>query len=278
MSLSLLHQAVPTLAPKPLAWGKFSGSNTWYLVTEWIDVDTRDGGPGPGTGLTLAQKVAKLHTTAAPIPEGHNRPMFGFPITTYCGSTAQDNTYCGSWAKFYSEHRLRALSRIIEENHGTDTEFTEALDVLIEKVVPLLLGNGRLGGKRGITPVLIHGDLWEGNKAKGKFDDRDGIEPVTFDPSCCYAHSEFELGLMRMFGGFSAGFFNEYHHLVPKTEPKKEYDDRMALYELYVPFCISTSPFPTSLPTLTPLDFSNTTAPFIYSNLSWALPSFCPAT
>jgi len=106
------------------------------------------------------------------------------------------------------------------------------MDRLITVMVPRLLRNGRLGGKRGIKPVLIHGDLWEGNKGKGKFGNVDGIEPVTFDPSSCYAHSEFELGLMRMFGGFSAGFFNEYHHIVPKTEPKKEYGDRMTLYEL----------------------------------------------
>jgi fructosamine-3-kinase len=26
---------------------------------------------------------------------------------------------------------------------------------------------------------------------------------VTYDPSCSYAHSEFELCLIRMFGGFS---------------------------------------------------------------------------
>lgn len=91
---------------------------------------------------------------------------------------------------------------------------------------------GRLGGKKGIQPVLVHGDLWEGNKAKEKFDDSEGIESVTFDPACCYAHSKFELGIMRMFAGFSAAFFNEYHHLVPKAEPKSEYDDRMELYEL----------------------------------------------
>ena len=223
---------MPTLVPRPLVWGKFSSSDNYYLVTEWIDVENRDGGPRPGTGLTLAQKVAKLHSTPAPIPEGYSRPVFGFPITTYCGSTPQNNNYCGSWAKFYAENRLRSICRIIEENHGTDNELTELLDKLTKHVVPRLLGNGRLGGKNGVPPVLLHGDLWEGNKAKGKFDYRDGIEPVTFDPACFYGHSEFELGIMRMFGGFSAGFFNEYHHLVPKTEPKSEYDDRMTLYEL----------------------------------------------
>jgi protein-ribulosamine 3-kinase len=158
--------------------------------------------------------------------------MFGFPTRTFCGSTPQKNDWCVSWAHFFEENRLRAICRIIEQNHGTDAELTNLIDRLIKSVVPRLLGNGRLGGKKGIQPVLIHGDLWEGNKGKGKFDYQDGIEAVTFDPASCYAHSEFELGLMRMFGGFSAGFFNEYHHIVPKTEPKKEYADRMTLYEL----------------------------------------------
>jgi protein-ribulosamine 3-kinase len=203
-------------------------------VTEWIDEDTEDAGRGRGTDLSLAQKVAQLHNTPAPIPPGYTQPMFGFPITTYCGSTAQKNEWTSSWADFYGECRLRHICRLIEENHGTDEELNDLLDTLVRRVVPRLLGNEYLGGATGIAPVLIHGDLWEGNRSKGKLDYRDGIEPVTYDPSPSYAHSEFELCLMRMFGGFSAGFFNEYHQLVPKTDPKKEYDDRMDLYELYV--------------------------------------------
>ena len=58
-------------------------------------------------------------------------------------------------------------------------------------------------------------------------------EEVVFDPSACYAHSEFELGIMKMFGGFGGGFLSEYHKLVPKTEPVNEYEDRVQLYELY---------------------------------------------
>lgn len=128
------------------------------------------------------------------------------------------------------------MARIIEETHGTDDELTTLLETLVSVVVPRLLGNGHLGGKDYIRPVQVHGDLWEGNKAKGKCAGKEGVEHVTFDPSCFWAHSEFELGLMRMFGGssagFSAGFFNEYHLLMPKTAPKADYDDRMELCEL----------------------------------------------
>ena len=64
-------------------------------------------------------------------------------------------------------------------------------------------------------------------------DDQGVVEEVVYDPSACYAHSEYELGIMRMFGGFGAGFVREYHELVPKTEPVEEYEDRVRLYEVY---------------------------------------------
>jgi protein-ribulosamine 3-kinase len=228
---------VPTICPIALAHGPLSDSPEYFLLTEFIDVNDRVS--GIGSGLSLAQKLAKLHTTPAPIPDGYSQPMFGFPMTTFCGSTAQNNTYRSSWAKFYAENRLRAVSKVIEENHGTDDELTTWLEKIVVEVVPKLLRNGHLGGRRGVTPVLVHGDLWRGNKARGKIGGWSGIEDVVFDPSSCYAHSEYELGIMRMFGGFSAGFFHEYHRLVPKTEPKNEYEDRMELYQLYVKTLLS---------------------------------------
>lgn len=44
--------------------------------------------------------------------------------------------------------------------------------------------------------------------------------------------ARYELGIMKMFGGFGSRFWTEYHDLLPKTEPQQEYDDRIALYEL----------------------------------------------
>jgi len=36
-----------------------------------------------------------------------------------------------------------------------------------------------------------------------------------------------------MFGGFSTSFFDEYHSHRPKSEPVEEYEERVALYELF---------------------------------------------
>jgi fructosamine-3-kinase len=59
------------------------------------------------------------------------------------------------------------------------------------------------------------------------------VQDVIFDSSACYAHSEYELGIMKVFGGFEGAFLQEYHKRCPKTEPVDEYEDRVLLYGLY---------------------------------------------
>lgn len=100
--------------------------------------------------------------------------------------------------------------------------------------MPRLIGDAHLKGGKGVTPVVVHGDLWSGNASSGTIGGKDGdVEEVVYDPSACYAHSEYELGIMKMFGGFGGAFLKEYHGICPKTEPVEEYEDRVALYELY---------------------------------------------
>jgi protein-ribulosamine 3-kinase len=231
-SLQAIHSSVPTICPASISHGRLSDSPGYFLLTEFLDMNNSKG--GTGSGLSLAQKLAELHTTPIPIPNGHAQPMFGFPVTTFCGMTPQNNTYSSSWSEFFAENRLRAITKIIVETHGTDDGLRNWVEKTVADVVPRLLRDGHLGGQVGVTPALVHGDLWSGNKGRGTIGGRSGIEDVVFDPSSCYAHSEYELGIMRMFGGFSAEFFREYHRLVTKTEPESEYDDRVELYELYV--------------------------------------------
>lgn len=229
--MTAIHSAVPSLCPKSIAHGKLSDSTDYFLLTEFIDMEAASDG-SQIHGLSFAQKFAKLHGSHVLIPKGLSRPVFGFPVMTCVGCTPQNNAWSRSWPNFFAENRLRAVSSIVEKNHGSDSDLTFLLDRVVKEVVPRLLGNGHLGGKAGIQPALVHGDLWSGNKSRGKVGGKGGVEEVVFDAGSCFAHSEYELGIMRMFGGFSGGFFKEYHRLIPKTEPKKEYDDRLALYQL----------------------------------------------
>ncbi|KAL9125148.1 MAG: hypothetical protein Q9217_005605 [Psora testacea] len=232
-SLNAIH-TIPSLCPQSFAHGKMDNGGA-FLVTDFIDIvssrsSLRDE---QGSGLSLAQKLAKLHTTPASIPEGYDRPMFGFPISTCCGNTEQENDFTESWADFYARHRLLAILRKSEKTNGKDTQLRSLVEKTAKEVVPRLIGDDHLNNGKGVTPVVVHGDLWSGNKGRGRIGGKGAVEDVVFDPSAAYAHGEYELGIMRMFGGFGESFLTEYHSICPKTEPVEEYEDRVSLYELY---------------------------------------------
>ncbi|KAF2867819.1 Fructosamine/Ketosamine-3-kinase [Massariosphaeria phaeospora] len=233
-SLNALHNAVPSLCPKSFGHGHFASQpSTSFLVSDFLNLTSRSA---VKSGPSLASKLAKLHTTPAPIPvpEGFDKRVFGFPVTTCCGDTPQDNSYKSSWADFYAENRLRFILRRAEKSNGHDKELHNLVERTASKVVPRLLHDYHLNGGNGVTPVVVHGDLWSGNAGLGVVGVKEGEpEDIVYDPSACYAHNEFELGIMRMFGGFRGSFFNDYHQLCPKTEPVEEYEDRVKLYELY---------------------------------------------
>jgi protein-ribulosamine 3-kinase len=75
-----------------------------------------------------------------------------------------------------------------------------------------------------IMPALLHGDLWGGNVAE------DSSGPIIFDPASFYGHSEYELAIAGMFGGFSSSFYSAYHSKIPKAPG---FQKRLELYQLF---------------------------------------------
>lgn len=230
-SLNAIHAAVPFFSPASHAHGELSPSQ-FFLATDFIDMSPSSR-VQPGTGLSFAAKLAKLHTTPAPIPEGYSEPMFGFLHPTCCGATVQENDWEATWPVFFAKHRIGTM-RARAEKRGMRPEKSKVLEQLEKKVVPRLLG-----AVKDVQPVVVHGDLWSGNHSRAavKKDGRDGdedmvMEEMVFDPSCVYGHSEYELGIMHMFGGFGSSFWKEYESLVPKAEPVDEWADRIELYEM----------------------------------------------
>ncbi|KAI9697477.1 MAG: hypothetical protein M1820_007812 [Bogoriella megaspora] len=233
-SLNALHNAVPTLCPQSFGHGKLADNPTKsFLVTDFLDLSGRLTSSSSSSAPPLAQKLAKLHTAPAPIPEGYSQPMFGFPAVTCCGDTPQPNDYKESWADFYAKNRLMFVLKQSEKSNGSDKELRDLVTSTAEEVVPRLIGDSHLNNGKGAMPVVVHGDLWSGNASRGRIAGQGDAQDVVFDPSACYAHSEYELGIMKMFGGFGPSFLKEYHQHCPKTEPVGEYEDRVALYELY---------------------------------------------
>ncbi|KAJ5427777.1 hypothetical protein N7491_008219 [Penicillium cf. griseofulvum] len=204
-SLNAIAASVPGFCPQALARGPLDepGTNpkTHFLATEFLDLGGKISRI-TGDETTLAHRLGKLHTTPAPPDPNTGRRRFGFPVPTFCGDTKEPNRFCDSWAEFYTNERLLTILATSEERNGPDAGLREAVEKTAHKVI--------VGSGRDETP----GD-------------------VVYDPAACYGHSEFELGIMHMFGGFGARFFDQYHRIVPKTEPVAEYADRVELYELY---------------------------------------------
>ncbi|RAL61744.1 hypothetical protein DID88_002810 [Monilinia fructigena] len=144
-SLNAIHSTVPLSLSQVLCsrYPEFR----WIFSSRpiFLDLNPRDG--NTGSGISLAKKLAKLHSTPVPIPEGYREPQFGFPVTTCCGETPQDNGFMRSWAEFFGERRLRSIVKKAELNNGANSELREAVEEgVVRTVVPRLLGDEHLKG------------------------------------------------------------------------------------------------------------------------------------
>lgn len=79
-SLNAIH-TVPSLCPASFAHGPLEdAAGGAFLVTDFLDMSRSSSRTETGSGMSLAAKLAKLHTTPAPVPEGYLKPVFGFPV------------------------------------------------------------------------------------------------------------------------------------------------------------------------------------------------------
>ncbi|XP_045841363.1 ketosamine-3-kinase isoform X3 [Meles meles] len=142
--------------------------------------------------------------------------QFGFDVVTCCGYLPQVNDWQEDWVAFYARQRLQPQMDMVEQGSG-DREARELWSALQLKIPDLFRD-------LDIVPALLHGDLWGGNVAE------DSSGPIIFDPASFYGHSEYELAIAGMFGGFSHSFYSAYHDAVP-TAPG--FEARQQLYQLF---------------------------------------------
>ncbi|KHN75250.1 Ketosamine-3-kinase [Toxocara canis] len=195
------------------------------LVTEYISMT------GPAKPLQLGTDLAKLHLhnidrvstsgqSGSFVGAAEKDPppikQFGFPITTYSGYMPLVNEWTDDWVEFYARYRLKSVIDAVVEKYG-DRQILSLWPALERKIPSYFAGCH-------IVPSLLHGDLWSGNYSY----DQNG--PVVFDPASFYGHSEYEMGILTMFGGFDDEFFTAYHSLIPKANG---FSHRVFLYQLF---------------------------------------------
>lgn len=177
-----------------------------FLVIEFLSEGRRQ----PDFDEQLGQGLAALHRATA--------LQYGFAEDNYCGATRQPNAWRGAWLDFYAEARLGHLLGLASRAGLLTTGEAGRVERLIER-----LGDWLSEPAEG--PALIHGDLWSGNLHT----DPSG-RPALIDPAVYYGHPEAELGMMMLFGGFSARTFDAYDEACA-LEPG--WRERSPLYQLY---------------------------------------------
>ena len=163
------------------------------LVLEWID----EGRRSSGTEAALGAGLAALHHQPQPHFGGLDGDESG-----YLGSVEVDLTPTSSWPEFYLERRIRPLARRAVDESQLPAEALRLVDSLAPRV-------GELCGPDE-PPSLVHGDLWAGNRLVSQ----DGANWL-IDPAAHYAHREFDLAMMALFGGFGREAFTSYDDAYP---------------------------------------------------------------
>jgi len=200
VSLTWLRAADAIAVPEVLA---FSDDPPNHLALEWID----EGRGGPETERNLGTALARLHRAGA--------ACFGREDRRTTGSRALPNEPVATWAEFYASNRLVPLAQRARDSRSLPADVITALEHLA----------GRLEHfDNHEPPARLHGDLWAGNRL---------VDSVgrswLIDPAAHGGSREFDLAMMRLFGGFGAECFAAYSEEFPLAVG---WEDRVTLHQI----------------------------------------------
>jgi fructosamine-3-kinase len=196
--LVLLSESMNT--PKVLGFSKNC------LLLEWIETSRNSNHQAE-----IGKVLANLHK--------HTNQYFGFDYDNTIGEMPQYNAAnqsITSWSYFFWEYRLFFQIKYALKNNLISSKEYKKLLLTKSKLENLLSDS--------IKPSLLHGDFWSGNVIIGL------NSPVFIDTSCYYGHSEADLALTYMFGGFSNDFYNSYELHSPLESGSEQ---RKPIYMLY---------------------------------------------
>ena len=174
------------------------------MIMEHIDPKR----PSENDMSKFGRQLAEMHQ--------HSSELFGWDTDNYIGSLPQQNSKDQNWVTFYIEQRLipqfdtaRTLSLLSEDEIPSVEKMKQVLGDILS----------------GVKPSLLHGDLWGGNYLIST-----GGIPYLIDPAVYYGHSEVDIAMSQLFGGFSSAFYDSYEEVMPLD---KLSEDRIKIYQLY---------------------------------------------
>ena len=178
-----------------------------WLIMQWIN----EGHRPPDFFDRFAIGLAGLHRNTIGIETGLDHDNF-------LGSAPQPNGPIESWPEFFAERRLRFQIGWASNQGLADAELVEDVERIIVGLPELLEG-------RDDATSLLHGDLWSGNYL---CDDRG--DAVLIDPAVYRGCREAEFGMLKLFGGCPARFYEVYQDAFPMPGG---WQRRVNVYVLY---------------------------------------------
>lgn len=175
-----------------------------FLALEWVD----EGRAMATTEADLGRALAALHRAGA--------PSFGREDRRTTGSRALPNDPCDTWVEFYATRRLEPLARLARAGGALPHSSLAMLTEVIARLADI--------GGSPEPPARLHGDLWAGNRlvdARGR--------SWLIDPAAHGGHREFDLAMMRLFGGFGHECFETYQGDFPLADG---WEARVPLHQL----------------------------------------------
>ncbi len=178
-----------------------------FLVLEYI----APGRTSKSFFRLFGESLARLH-------QADVGKRFGWSRDNYLGATRQQNKWHDRWIEFVRSQRLEPQLKWATDRGLANRELITVCERLIHRLDEVLAG----GGPRA---SLLHGDLWSGNY----FSDPDG-QPVVIDPAVYVGHREAEFGMLKLFGGCPAEFYEAYSEVLPFESGAER---RIEVYRLY---------------------------------------------
>jgi fructosamine-3-kinase len=164
--------------------------------------------PSQNEMSAFGESLARLHNL--------HQENFGWECGNYIGSLPQSNKKHNSWVAFYLNERLLPQFKMAEEKGllaATEVPAPATLHHVLDELFP------------DTSPSLLHGDLWSGNYLISNTG-----HACLVDPAVYHGHSEVDLAMSRLFGGFGKAFYTGYESARTRQDGAVE---REQLYQLY---------------------------------------------
>ncbi len=199
--LELLRGKSSLIIPEVISHGVVKEKT--YLVMEYLEQVADD----PKTQEKLGEGLAELHS--------HSSEYSGLKESNFIGKLPQNNEFCTNWVDFFKEKRLGVqLGLAIYENR-VEQDFVDQFKRFLD-ALPNIIPDSK--------PVLLHGDLWNGNTMSTV------NGPAVFDPAVYYGAAEMDLAMTKLFGGFSSSFYEGYQ---ANGQLSPDFNELVDVYNLY---------------------------------------------